>query len=65
MTNTVIAMTKSDVITKCVALPIVVQTGIGSNTTMKMRGMQRQSLEIIVIPRGIMAKIIRNRGTIG
>ena len=62
-------MTKSDVITEHVALPIVLQTGTGNKTTMKktvkMRSMQRESLEIIVVPRGIMVEIIRNKGTIG
>ena len=62
-------MTKSDVITERVALPIVVQTGTGNKTTMKktvkMRSMQRESLEIIVVPREIMVEIIRNKGTIG
>ena len=69
LTETLIAVMKSDVITERVALPIVVQTRIGSKTTMKktvkMRSMQRESLEIIVVPRGIMAEIIRSRGTIG
>ena len=67
--ETLIAMMKSDVITERVALPIVVQTGTGSKTTMrktmKMRSMQRESLEIIVVSRGIMAEIIRSRRTIG
>ena len=62
--ETLIAMTKSDVITERVALPIVVQTETGSKTTMrktmKMRSMQRESLEIIVVRRGIMAEIIRS-----
>ena len=66
--ETLIAMTKSDVITERVVLPIVVQTGIGRKTTtrkiVKMRSMQRESLEIIVGPRGIMAEIIRSRETI-
>ena len=69
LTETLIAMTKSDVITEHVALPIVLQTGTGNKTTMKktvkMRSMQRESLEIIVVPRGIMVEIIRNKGTIG
>ena len=55
LTETLITMKKSDVITKRVALPIVVQTGTCSKTTMKktvkMRSMQRESLEIIVVPR--------------
>jgi len=62
-------MTKSDVITKHVALPIVVKTGIGSKITTKRivrtRSMQKVSLGIIVVLRGIMAEIIRSRGTIG
>ena len=69
LTETVIAMTKCDVITEHLALPIVAQTGTSSKTTMKktvkMRSMQRESLEIIMFPRGIMAEIIRSRGTIG
>ena len=52
--KTLIAMTKSDVITERVALPIGVQIGTGSKTTMKktvkMRSMQRESLEIIMVP---------------
>ena len=67
--ETLIAMMKSDVITKRVALPIVVQTGTGSKTTMKktmkMRSMQRESLEFIVVPRGIVYEIIKSKGTIG
>ena len=66
--ETLIAMTKSNVITKRVALPIMVQTGTGSKITMrktvKMRSMQRESLEIIVVLQWIMAEIIRSRGTI-
>ena len=69
LTETLIVITKSDMITERVAFPIVVQTKTGSKTTMKkivkMRSMQRESLEIIVVPRGIMAEIIRSRGTIG
>ena len=68
LTETLIVMTKSDMITKCVAFPIVVQIGTGSKTTtkktMKTRSMRRESLEIIVVPRGIMAEIIKSRGTI-
>ena len=67
--ETLIVMTKSDVIIECVALPIVVQIGTGSKTTtkktVKTRSMQRESLEIIVVSRGIMVEIIRSRGTIG
>ena len=62
-------MTKSDVITKRVALPIMVQTETSSKTTTKrivrMRSMQKESLGIIVVLRGIMAKIIKSGGTIG
>ena len=62
-------MTKSNVTTECVALSIAVQIGTGNKTTMKktvkMRSMQRESLEIIVVPREIMVEIIRNKGTIG
>ena len=51
--ETLIAITKSDMITERVALPIVVQTGTGSKTTMKktvkMRSMRKESLEIIVV----------------
>ena len=69
LTETLTAMTKSDMLTERVALPIVIQTGTGSKTTMKktvkMRSMQRKSLGIIVVLRGIMAEIIRSRGTIG
>ena len=61
-------MMKSDMITERVALPIVVQTETGNQTmmrkTVKMRSMQRESLEIIMVLRGIMAKIIMSRGTI-
>ena len=68
LTETVIAMTKSDVITERVALPIVAQTGTGNKTTMrktmKTRSTQRESLGIIVVLRGIMAKIIKSGGTI-
>ena len=60
---------KSDVIIEHVALPIVVQTETGSKTTMKktmkLRSMQRESWEIIVVPRGIMAEIIKSIGIIG
>ena len=53
LTETLITITKSDMITERVALPIVVQTGIGSKTTMKktvkMRSMRKESLEIIVV----------------
>jgi len=56
------------VITKRVALPIMVQIGIGSKITMKRtvrtKSMQKESLGIIVVLQGIMAKIIRSRGTI-
>ena len=56
-------------ITEHVALPIVVQTETGSKTTMKktvkLRSMQRESWEIIVVPRGIMAEIIKSIGIIG
>ena len=69
LSETLIMMTKSNVTTECVALPIMAQTGTGSKTTMKKtvktRSMQRESLEIIMLPRGIMAEIIRSRGTIG
>ena len=51
--ETLIEMMKSDVITERVALPIMVQTGTGSKTTtrktVKMRSMQKESLEIIVV----------------
>ena len=69
LTETVIAMMKSNVITECVALPIVAQTGTGSKTTMKKtvktRSTQRESLEIVMFLGGIMAEIIRSRGIIG
>ena len=62
-------MMKSDVITKRVALAITVQIGTGSKTTMKRivrtRSVQRVSLDIIVVLRGIMAEIIRSRRNIG
>ena len=68
LTETLIVMTKSNVIIGCVALPIVVQTRIGSKTTTKgivtRRSMQKESLGIIVVLRGIMAEIIRSKGTI-
>ena len=64
-----IMMMKSDVIIEHVALPIVVQTGTGSKTTtkktVKTRSIQRESLEIITVLRGIMAEIIKSRGIIG
>ena len=69
LTKTLIMMTKSVVITKRVALPIMVQTETSSKTTTKrivrMRSMQKESLGIIVVLRGIMAKIIKSGGTIG
>ena len=68
LTEILIAMTKSSVITELMALSIVVQTRTGNKTTMKktvkMRSMQRESLEIIMVLRGIMAEITRSRGTI-
>ena len=46
--ETLIMMTKSNVITKRVALPIVVQIGIGGKTTMmrivRIKSMQNKSL---------------------
>ena len=66
--ETLIVMMKSDMITKRVALPITVQIRTGSKTTTKrtvsMRSMQRESLGIIVVLRGIMAEIIKSRWTI-
>ena len=61
-------MTKNNMIIEHVAIPIVVQTEIGSKTTTKrtlrMRSMQRESLGIIVVLRGIMVEIIKSRETI-
>ena len=55
--ETLIMMTKSNVITKRVALPIVVQIGIGGKTTMmkivRIKSMQNKSLEIAVVLRRI------------
>ena len=69
LTETLIVMTKSDMITECVALPITVQIGIGSKTTMKRivrtKSMQKESLGIVVVLRGIMVEINRSRRTIG
>ena len=68
LTKTLIVMTKSDMITECVAFFIAVQIGTASKTTTKktvrMRSMQRESLEIIVVLRGIMDEIIRSSRTI-
>ena len=53
LTETLIMMTKSNMIIECVALSIMVQTETGSKTRMKrtvrMRSMQRESLGIIMI----------------
>ena len=69
LTETLIMMTKSDMIIERVALPITVQIKIGSKTTTKRtvrtRSTQREFLGIIVVLRGIMAEIIRSRRTIG
>ena len=68
LTETLIVMMKRDVITKHVALHITVQIGTGSKTTMKRvvrtRSVQKVSLDIIVVLRGIMTKIIRSRRNI-
>ena len=67
--ETLIMMTKSNVIIEHMALPIAVQIRVGSKTTTKRtvrtRSMQKESFGIIVVLRGIIAKIIRSRGTIG
>ena len=69
LTKTLIGMTKSDMITKHMALPIAVQIGTGSKTTTKRtvrtRSTHKKSLGFIVVLRGIMVEIIRSRGTIG
>jgi len=69
LTETLIVMTKSDMITERMALPITVQIGIGSKTTMKrimrMKSMQKESLGIVVVLQGIMVEINRSRRTIG
>ena len=53
LTETLIMMTKSDVITDRMTLPIAVQIEIGNKTTMKRivrtRSMQKDSLGIIVV----------------
>ena len=68
LTETLIVMTKNDVIVKGVAFPIAVQIETGSKTTMKRtvrtRSVQRESLGIIVVLRGIMVEIIKSRETI-
>ena len=68
LTETLIVMTKSDMIIKYVALPITVQIETGNKTTMKRiirtKSMLKESLGLIMILRGIMVEIIRSRGTI-
>ena len=67
--KTLIVMTKSNVITERMALPITVQIGIGNKTTIKRivrtMSMLKESLGIIVVLRGITTEIIRSRRTIG
>ena len=62
-------MTKSVVITKRVALPIMIQTETSSKTTTKrivrMRSMQKESLGIIMVLQGIKVEIIKGKKTIG
>ena len=69
LTETIIVMMKNDVITEYVAFPIMVQIEIGSKTTTKRivrtRSMQRESLGINMVLRGIMVEIIKSRGTLG
>ena len=68
LTETLIVMTKNDMIVKGVAFPIAVQIGTGSKITMKrtmrMKSIQRESLGIIMVLRGILAEIIKSRGII-
>ena len=53
LTKTLIVMTKSNVITEHVVLPIMIQIGIGDKSIMKrtarMKSMEKKSLGIIVV----------------